>query len=104
MNVQAPPEVFETYSEEIAAGEIKLETRELDYFYGKSKALNAVTIPFAANSVTALIGPSGCGKSTLLRALNRIYALYPGQRAEGKILLDGKNILDRGVDLTVLRS
>ena len=104
MNVQAPPEVFETYSEEIAAGEIKLETRELDFFYGKSKALNAVTIPFAANSVTALIGPSGCGKSTLLRALNRIYALYPGQRAEGKILLDGKNILDRGVDLTVLRS
>jgi phosphate transport system ATP-binding protein len=104
MNVQAPPEVFETYSEEVAAGEIKLETRDLDFFYGKGQALHSVTIPFAANSVTALIGPSGCGKSTLLRALNRIYALYPGHRAEGRILLDGKNILDKGIDLTVLRS
>ena len=104
MNAQAPPEVFETYCEEVAAGEIKLETRELDFFYGKGQALFSVTIPFAANRVTALIGPSGCGKSTLLRALNRIYALYPGQRAEGQILLDGKNILERGLDLTVLRS
>ncbi|HTI66960.1 MAG TPA: phosphate ABC transporter ATP-binding protein PstB [Caulobacteraceae bacterium] len=104
MNALTTPEAFETYSEEVASEEIKLETRDLDFFYGKGQALHGVTIPFAANSVTALIGPSGCGKSTLLRALNRIYALYPGQRAEGRILLDGKNILDRGVDLTVLRS
>ncbi|OYX34152.1 MAG: phosphate ABC transporter ATP-binding protein [Caulobacterales bacterium 32-69-10] len=104
MNAITAPETFETYSEEVASGEIKLEVRDLDFFYGKTQALHGVTIPFAANSVTAMIGPSGCGKSTLLRALNRIYALYPGQRAEGKILLDGKNILDRGVDLTVLRS
>src|SRR4051812_36364157 len=104
MNAITAPETFETYSEEVASGEIKLEVRDLDFFYGKSQALSGVSIPFAANAVTAMIGPSGCGKSTLLRALNRIYALYPGQRAEGQILLDGKNILDRGVDLTVLRS
>jgi phosphate transport system ATP-binding protein len=104
MNAFTAPETFETYSEDVASGEIKLEVRGLDFFYGKTQALHGVTIPFAANSVTAMIGPSGCGKSTLLRALNRIYALYPGQRADGQILLDGKNILDRGVDLTVLRS
>lgn len=104
MNAIAAPETFETYSEEVASGEVKLEVRDLDFFYGKSQSLHGVSIPFAANSVTAMIGPSGCGKSTLLRALNRIYALYPGQRAEGQIILDGKNILERGVDLTVLRS
>ena len=104
MNVQTTPEAFESYIEDVGAIDIKLETRELDFFYGKGQSLHQVSIPFAANTVTALIGPSGCGKSTLLRALNRIYALYPGQRAEGKILLDGKNILDRGIDLTVLRS
>ena len=73
--------------------------RNLDFFYGKTQALKAVSIPFARNKVTALIGPSGCGKSTLLRTLNRMYALYPGQRAEGEILLDGENILGPGVDL-----
>jgi phosphate transport system ATP-binding protein len=104
MNVHTGPEVFETYSEEVDGRAIKLEARKLDFFYGKSQSLHSVTIPFAANAVTGLIGPSGCGKSTLLRALNRIYALYPGQRAEGEILLDGKNILERGLDLTVLRS
>jgi phosphate transport system ATP-binding protein len=84
--------------------DIKLETKELNFFYGKSVVLHSVNLPFARNSVTALIGPSGCGKSTLLRSLNRIYALYPGQKAEGQILLDGKNILDRGVDLATLRA
>jgi phosphate transport system ATP-binding protein len=103
MNASPAPEAFEAYSEEVSAA-IKLETCDLDFFYGKSQALHGVTIPFAAKAVTALIGPSGCGKSTLLRALNRIYALYPGQRAEGRILLDGQDILDRGVDLTALRS
>jgi phosphate transport system ATP-binding protein len=63
-----------------------------------------VNLQFKRNAVTALMGPSGCGKSTLLRALNRIYALYPGQRAEGEIMLDGANILDRGMDLAKLRS
>ena len=63
-----------------------------------------MSIPFQRQSITGLIGPSGCGKSTLLRALNRIYALYPGQRAEGQVMLDGENMLDRGVDLSLLRA
>ncbi len=99
-----PPPTFESFVEPVAAGKVKLETRSLDFFYGKNQSLYAVAIPFARNAITALMGPSGCGKSTLLRALNRIYALYPGQRAEGEVLLDGRNILDRGVDLTELRS
>jgi phosphate transport system ATP-binding protein len=97
-------QTFESFSEEVPADLIKLEAKNLDFFYGKNKALYDVSIPFQNKSVTALIGPSGCGKSTLLRALNRIYALYPGQRAEGQILLDGENVLDRGVDLSLLRA
>jgi phosphate transport system ATP-binding protein len=106
----APPdasgkqETFESFVETVSAERIKLETRDLNFFYGKSQALHGVTIPFARNAVTALMGPSGCGKSTLLRALNRIYALYAAQRAEGEVLLDGQNILDRGMDLPRLRS
>jgi phosphate transport system ATP-binding protein len=99
-----PPQHFESFVEPVAADRVKLETRGLDFYYGKSQSLHGVSIPFAKNAVTALMGPSGCGKSTLLRALNRIYALYPGQRAEGEVMLDGKNLLDRGVDLTELRS
>ena len=74
-----------------------LEARKLDFFYGKNQALFDVDLPIERNKITALIGPSGCGKSTLLRALNRIYDLYPGQHATGRILLDGKDLLsDRG--------
>ncbi len=83
---------------------IKLDVRELDFFYGKSRALKGVSIPFAKKAVTSLIGPSGCGKSTLLRTLNRMYALYPGQRATGKVLLDGEDILAPGVNLATLRA
>jgi len=100
----AADERFECFTESLPAKDIKLETKTLDFLYGKSKVLHGVNLPFARNAVTALIGPSGCGKSTLLRSLNRIYALYPGQKAEGQILLDGKNILDRGVDLAMLRA
>jgi phosphate transport system ATP-binding protein len=71
-----------------------LDVRGLDFFYGKNQALYGVDLPVARNKVTALIGPSGCGKSTLLRTLNRIYDLYPGQRAEGQILFNGENILN----------
>ena len=95
---------FETHVEILPAAQVKLEARGLNFFYGKTRSLHEVSIPFKRNGITALIGPSGCGKSTLLRALNRIYALYAGQRAEGEILLDGDNILDRGVDLATLRS
>ncbi len=100
----AKPVEFEYFTEEVPEADVKLQTHELDFFYGKNQALHGVSIPFQRHSITGLIGPSGCGKSTLLRALNRIYALYPGQRAEGRILLDGHNILDRRVDLAQLRA
>jgi phosphate transport system ATP-binding protein len=99
-----PPPQFESFVEPVAADRVKLETKALDFFYGKNQSLYGISIPFARHAVTALMGPSGCGKSTLLRALNRIYALYPGQKAEGEILLDGQNLLHRSVDLTELRS
>ena len=97
-------ETFDEQGVVIAPGDIKMEVKNLEFFYGKTAALHSVNLPIKANCVTAMIGPSGCGKSTLLRAMNRIYALYPGQRAKGEILLDGQNILDPSVDLTVLRT
>ena len=81
----------------------KVAVRNLDFFYGKARALTDVELAIRANAVTAIIGPSGCGKSTLLRTINRIYELYPEQRATGEILLDGRNILDRGFSLSELR-
>ncbi|WP_338468439.1 phosphate ABC transporter ATP-binding protein PstB [Novosphingobium sp. ZN18A2] len=84
------------------ARETKIDVRNLDFFYGKNQALHSVTLPVPEHAVTAIIGPSGCGKSTLLRTLNRIYNLYPEQRAEGEILMDGQNILGK-VDLADLR-
>ena len=81
-----------------------LQVKKLNFFYGAHQSLFGVDLPVKKNAITALIGPSGCGKSTLLRVLNRIYDLYPGQRAEGEILLDGENILDKKVDVTGLRA
>jgi phosphate transport system ATP-binding protein len=81
----------------------KIEVRDLDFFYGKSQALKDVSLNVPAHAVTAIIGPSGCGKSTLLRTLNRIYEIYPDQRADGEILIDGHNILDRRYPLSDLR-
>ncbi|HUZ13570.1 MAG TPA: phosphate ABC transporter ATP-binding protein PstB [Caulobacteraceae bacterium] len=100
----SPADRFERFVDQLSPHEVKLETRKLDFFYGRTQALHGIDLPFARNAVTAMIGPSGCGKSTLLRAINRIYALYPGQRAEGEVLLDGENILDRRIDLPQLRS
>ncbi|HSV21099.1 MAG TPA: phosphate ABC transporter ATP-binding protein PstB [Casimicrobiaceae bacterium] len=82
----------------------KIEVNALDFYYGSYHALKAVTLDVAERRVTAFIGPSGCGKSTLLRALNRMYSLYPGQRAEGEILFNGRNILNAGTDLNLLRA
>ncbi len=82
----------------------KLETRNLRFFYGDTMALKGITLALDERKVTAFIGPSGCGKSTLLRVLNRIYDLYPNQRAEGEVLLDGRNILQRSEDLNLLRA
>ncbi|HEX4861228.1 MAG TPA: phosphate ABC transporter ATP-binding protein PstB [Rhizomicrobium sp.] len=83
---------------------VKVDIRNLSFYYGASKALKNVTIPLHDRQVTAFIGPSGCGKSTLLRVLNRIYELYPKQRAEGEVMLDGQNILSSSQDINLLRS
>jgi phosphate transport system ATP-binding protein len=82
----------------------KVDIKNLRFFYGDKLALKGITLPLYENKVTAFIGPSGCGKSTLLRILNRIYDLYPNQRIEGEVLLDGENILQPNQDLNLLRS
>lgn len=81
-----------------------LEVRNLNFFYGKFQGLKNVSMDIPEKKVTAFIGPSGCGKSTLLRTLNRMYSLYPGQRAEGEINFYGQNILDPKQDLNLLRA
>jgi len=81
-----------------------LEIRNLNFYYGSFHSLKSINLDIKENSVTAFIGPSGCGKSTLLRTLNRMYDLYPGQRAEGQIMFNGKNILDPKQDLNLLRA
>ena len=81
-----------------------LEVRNLNFFYGSFQGLKEINLDIEEGKVTAFIGPSGCGKSTLLRTLNRMYDLYPGQRAEGEINFYGKNILEPGQDLNLLRS
>jgi phosphate transport system ATP-binding protein len=81
----------------------KISVQDLKFYYGSSLALKSISMPLYERQVTAFIGPSGCGKSTLLRVLNRMYDLYPGQRAEGKIMFDGENVLDMK-DLNLLRS
>jgi phosphate transport system ATP-binding protein len=78
--------------------------RDVNFFYDRFQALKNVSLPLHDKRVTAFIGPSGCGKSTLLRILNRIYELYPGQRATGEVLVDGENILAPGLDLNLLRA
>ena len=87
-----------------SASKDKIVIRGLDFYYGQSKALKDVSLSLYEGQVTAFIGPSGCGKSTLLRVLNRMYDLYPGQRAEGEVLLDGQNVLAKDLDLNLLRS
>ncbi|HEY2050471.1 MAG TPA: phosphate ABC transporter ATP-binding protein PstB [Caulobacteraceae bacterium] len=95
--------VPDTYVADVDPKTVKLAVEDLDFYYGKAHALKSVSIPFQAKAVTALIGPSGCGKSTLLRALNRMYALYPGQRATGRVVLDGEDVLKTN-NLSMLRA
>jgi len=82
----------------------KLEVRNLDFLYGDTQALKNISMDLPERQVSAIIGPSGCGKSTLLRVFNRIYAIYPNQRAIGEVLLDGENILDARYPVHKLRS
>jgi phosphate transport system ATP-binding protein len=82
----------------------RISIRKLDFYYGDSRALKAISLPLYDGKVTAFIGPSGCGKSTLLRVLNRMYDLYPNQRAEGEVTFDGANIISPKQDLNLLRA
>ncbi len=82
----------------------KVEIRRLSFFYGKFQALHDIDLDIHDRQITAFIGPSGCGKSTLLRTLNRIYELYPGQRATGEVMLGGRNLLDHADDVNLLRA
>jgi phosphate transport system ATP-binding protein len=82
----------------------KVTIRDLDFFYGETRALKSISLPLYEHKVTAFIGPSGCGKSTLLRVLNRMYDLYPNQRATGDVMFDGTNILSSKQDLNLLRA
>ncbi|HTV44508.1 MAG TPA: phosphate ABC transporter ATP-binding protein PstB [Stellaceae bacterium] len=87
-----------------AAAHPKVQLRDVSFYYGAMRALRNINLSLNDRRVTAFIGPSGCGKSTLLRILNRIYELYPGQRATGEVLVDGENILAAGIDLNLLRA
>jgi len=82
----------------------KISIRNLEFFYGDSRALKGISLSLYANKATAFIGPSGCGKSTLLRILNRMYDLYPGQRATGEVMFDGDNLLREDQDINLLRA
>ncbi|MEP6998046.1 MAG: ATP-binding cassette domain-containing protein, partial [Betaproteobacteria bacterium] len=81
-----------------------MSVRHLNFYYGKFQGLKDINLDIAGGRVTAFIGPSGCGKSTLLRTMNRMYSLYPGQRATGEILFGGSNLLHSRIDLNMLRA
>ena len=103
--VQSPvPTTAKRSPDDVGKPAEKILVRNLNFYYGDNKALKSISVSLYDRRVTAFIGPSGCGKSTLLRILNRIYSLYPHQRAEGDVLLDGVNILDHGQDLNLLRA
>ena len=87
----------------VGAPRPKIEVNHLDFYYGATRALRDINLTLMDRNITAFIGPSGCGKSTLLRVLNRMYAIYPGHRAAGEVLLDGENILGPSLDVASLR-
>src|SRR5690606_13399559 len=83
---------------------VTLEIADLNFYYGNFQGLKNINLNLYEKKITAFIGPSGCGKSTLLRTLNRMYDLYPGQRAEGRVMYHGRNILDKSLDVNMLRA
>jgi len=91
-------------SSDVRMNEPRIAIKRLDFYYGSNQALKNIQLDFPDRQVTGMIGPSGCGKSTLLRVLNRMYDLYPGQRATGDVMMDGMNIIDPAVDLNALRA
>ncbi|MCL1962532.1 MAG: phosphate ABC transporter ATP-binding protein PstB [Desulfovibrionaceae bacterium] len=105
MAVATPRPLVAPRADAAEPGRAALETSNLDFFYANGfQGLKNINLSIPERKVTAFIGPSGCGKSTLLRTFNRMYSLYPGQRAVGQILLHGQNILDAGVDVNLLRA
>ncbi|MDE1907146.1 MAG: ATP-binding cassette domain-containing protein, partial [Rhodospirillales bacterium] len=88
---------------QMPGSEPRVSIRDLNFYYGETHALKNISIDFPDRQTTAMIGPSGCGKSTLLRVLNRMYDLYPGQRAEGEVMMGGDNLIDPRLDLNKLR-
>jgi phosphate transport system ATP-binding protein len=88
----------------LVAEKAKIAVRDLNFYYGSFHALKHVNLDIPEKKVTAFIGPSGCGKSTLLRTFNRMFELYPEQRAEGEILVDGENVLDKRLDVSLIRA
>jgi phosphate transport system ATP-binding protein len=104
MNLEAVATRAEAGGASAAALPVKISIRHLDFFYGEFHALKNINLDIAARRITAFIGPSGCGKSTLLRTMNRMYSLYPGQRATGDIQFGGTNLLASGIDLNMLRA
>src|SRR5690606_11468265 len=106
MNVSAPPLVAPAARPPLDTAVLKerVAIRNLEFFYGDARALKGITLPLYENRVTAFIGPSGCGKSTLLRVLNRMYDLYPNQRATGEVMFDGLNLVAPGIDVNLLRA
>jgi phosphate transport system ATP-binding protein len=105
-NLQQAPPPSGTPGEpsELVIENPKISIKDLSFYYGANKALKSISMDCPASEVTALIGPSGCGKSTLLRVINRMYDLYPGQRTEGEVVIDGANVLAPSVDLNRLRA
>src|SRR5471030_3464591 len=101
-----PASVMQAVPDKVAqpAQAAKLKVRNLNFYYGSFHALKSVSLEIPENRVTAFIGPSGCGKSTLLRTFNRMFELYPEQRAEGTIALDGENLLTSKQDVALIRA
>jgi phosphate transport system ATP-binding protein len=100
----APAPVARAPDEAGADRATRISIRDLAFFYGETQALKGISLDLPDRQVTGMIGPSGCGKSTLLRVLNRMYDLYPGQRATGQVLLDGQNIIGPDIDVIALRA
>ncbi|NLJ52389.1 MAG: phosphate ABC transporter ATP-binding protein PstB [Alcaligenaceae bacterium] len=104
METVAPERISQEELDLVSLDDAKMEINDLNFYYGKFHAIKNVNMRIARNKVTAFIGPSGCGKSTLLRTFNRMFELYPGQRAEGEINMDGENLLTSDTDISLLRA
>ena len=101
---QARPAIATSAAQGADDAKTRISIKDLNFYYGKNHALKAINLDVAERRALAMIGPSGCGKSTLLRVINRMYDLYPGQRAEGEVMMDEMNIVGADVDLNLLRS